>query len=290
MTSTLQSLSNDIATLGSRARASLVQVFGRPRFPSTGVSWSGDGTIVTSAHGLEKEEGIEIVTEQDDRDHASVVGIDHGTDIAVLATKLSIPSPDWTDTSRLRAGQLAVVAAPLRTGLASVDSVGEAWVAPSGGRLERYLELSAARFRGLSGSLVLDPAGEALGIATSGVARRRVVAVPTETLRRVVSKLLEHGTAKRGYLGVTTMPVRLPDSVETQRVGLLVLSVEADSPASAAGLYLGDVLLEIEGRRLTSAKELLAYLSEEASGRTASLRTLRAGEVRELSVRLGERS
>ena len=126
-----------------------------------------------------------------------------------------------------------MVVAPRRASLAAINVVGEEWTTRSGGRLDRYIEIDPKRFRGFSGSLLLDCNGKALGINTTGLARCKPLTVPTETLRRVVDNLIEHGEVRRGFLGITTSPVRLPDTVASQDVGLLILSVQPKSPAAA---------------------------------------------------------
>ena len=105
-----------------------------------------------------------------------------------------------------------------------------------------------------------------------------------------MEKLLKHGDVRRGFLGITTYPIRLPDTVKSQSTGLLVLSVQAGSPAEKAGLYLGDVLLGIDGKRVDSPAALLSLLSEERIGKTLEGRILRTGKEETVSLVVGARS
>jgi S1-C subfamily serine protease len=118
------------------------------------------------------------------------------------------------------------------------------------------------------------------------------MAVAAASLRRVVEALLARGRIRRGWLGIGTQPVALGEDLRGrlgQATALLVLSVQAESPAARAGLLLGDVLLRAGESRLTGPTELLPALDEDRVGHELALRVLRAGEERELAVVVGER-
>ncbi|HEY6104535.1 MAG TPA: PDZ domain-containing protein, partial [Anaeromyxobacteraceae bacterium] len=143
-----------------------------------------------------------------------------------------------------------------------------------------------------SGALVLDLAGRAVGMATAGLVRGTALVIPLPTLRRVVGQLLAHGQVRRGFLGVATVPVRLPASLEKsagQAAALLVTTVEEGSPAARGGVLLGDALLAFGGTPLLHPGDLLPLLEEERVGQAVALRLLRAGEVREVAVTVGAR-
>jgi len=117
--------------------------------------------------------------------------------------------------------------------------------------------------------------------------------VPAETLRRVVSALAEHGAVRRGYLGIATLPVRLPPPAATaagQHGALLVSAVEPDSPAAQAGLLLGDAVLTLDGEAVTDFGDLLPLLEADRIGKALAVKVLRAGEVREVQVTVGVRA
>jgi S1-C subfamily serine protease len=145
-------------------------------------------------------------------------------------------------------------------------------------------------FPGFSGSLLVSADGRALAFNTAGLRRRTPLAIPVETIRRVVEKLAKDGEVRRGFLGISTYPIRLPDAVKSQRSGLLVLSVQPGSPAETAGLYLGDVLLAVEGRSIDSPASLLAVLGEERIGKALEARVLRTGKEEKVSIVVGVRS
>jgi len=104
--------------------------------------------------------------------------------------------------------------------------------------------------------------------------------------------LLAHGRVRRGYLGVSTQPVRLPAVLAErlgQETGLLLITVESNSPAEQGGLLLGDTLIALDGTLLRHPDDLLAGLSTERIGTTVLVRLVRGGEIQERSIVIGER-
>jgi S1-C subfamily serine protease len=162
-----------------------------------------------------------------------------------------------------------------------------------GGRIDADIHTDLPIHHGYSGSALVDLRGRVLGINTAGIYRATAVVIPTSTVRRVMESLLAHGSVRRGYLGIVTQPVRLPPDV-AERIGqetaLLVTSVQSGSPAHQAGLVLGDAIVAFEGTPLRHPGELLPLLEEERIGKEATLRLLRAGEVREVRVTVGVRN
>jgi S1-C subfamily serine protease len=176
--------------------------------------------------------------------------------------------------------------------LGVVSQVGDAWHTPRGGRIERYVETDLGPEPGFSGGLGFGADGRALGMLSAGLLRGVPLVIEKTTLDRVVAALLAHGRVRRGYLGVGSHAVRLPDAVAGsagQRSGLLVSSVQPDSAAARAGLMLGDTLLMLAQARLTDAQALQAAL-EDVEGQTLPLTLLRAGQSLTVDVTPGVRS
>ena len=296
MTDIAKGLSEDLATLVERAGASVVRVESG-RGPGSGVVWGDDGVILAASHSIEGDEGIEVGLPDGRTLPATLVGRDPTTDVAVLrlaATGLAVPG--WADPAAVRVGQLVLALSrpgrSVRASLGIVSVRGEAWRTPAGGRLDHYLQTDLVRHPGFSGGLLLGVGGEALGMNTSGLLRGANLAVSGPTLRRVVAALLAHGRVQRGFLGIGTYPVRLPAALEKeagQPVALMLVSVEAASPAEKAGLRLGDALLSFAGQPLKHPSDLLALLDAERIGAEVPVRLLRAGEPRELSLTIGSR-
>jgi S1-C subfamily serine protease len=296
MNAELNVLSNALADAVEAAGASVVHVDGRRRRGSSGVVWS-DGVVVTADHTVERDEDLAVRLPDGSRVAATLAGRDPGSDLAVLRAETpSLAAPSWAEPGSVRVGHLALcVSRPgrgLRAELGVVAALGEGWRTPAGGRIDQWLATDIPIRWGFSGSLLLDAGGRALGINSAGLLRGESLTVPAPTVRRVVESLLAHGRVRRGYLGIAAQPVRLPGAVAEragQPTGLLVMAVEAGSPAEAAGLVLGDVLLALDGQPAGDFGELLAQLSEERVGSEATLKILRAGEVVERRVEIGAR-
>jgi S1-C subfamily serine protease len=138
----------------------------------------------------------------------------------------------------------------------------------------------------------VDASGQVLGLNTSALLRGVSVAVPLPTLRRTVEMLLAHGRVRRGYLGVGIQPVRLPAELAAeleQKTGLLLVQVKAGGPAETGGLLLGDTIVALDGQPVPHHDALLALLSGDRVGAEVPVRVVRAGQVQELSVVIGER-
>jgi S1-C subfamily serine protease len=173
-----------------------------------------------------------------------------------------------------------------------VSAVADGWRNPAGSRLGRYLEADVNLPPGFSGGAVVDAAGGLVGMATTGLVPGASMIVPAPTVRNVAQMLEAHGGIRRGYLGIGSYPVRLHGAAREQAqqdAGLLIFSVEPGGPAERGGIFLGDVLLAVEGTALNRMEDLLGALSEDRVGREAVLRVLRSGQVRDLTVTIGER-
>ncbi len=296
-TDVLRDLSSRTTALVAVASAHVVRVEGRHRGPASGVVWSADGVVVTASHALERDEEIGVALPSGQEAQAEVLGRDPTTDLAAIRVRAQdLPPASFGEAEGLAAGALVLaVSRPGRSPRASLGIVARAageWRAPTGGRVDRYLETTLDLHPGLSGALALGADGAALGIATAGLLRGTAMIVPASTLRRVVKSLLAHGGVRRGYLGVAMVPVRLPAALAEaagQAEALLVSAVEPESPAARAGLLLGDALLALGGARLAEPSDLLPALEEERIGQPLTVRLVRAGEVREVTVTLGAR-
>ncbi len=295
--SPLSQLSQALADAVAAAAPFAAQVDGGRRLSASGTVVGADGLIVAASHNVERDDDVTVGLDGGRRLPAKVVGRDESNDLVLLrveATGLAVPA--WADVGGVRAGELALVVGrpgrQPRAALAMISDVRDAWRSPAGGELARYIELDAARERGFSGSLVVGAAGQPLGIATSGLLRGRGMVIPGANLQRVVEVLLTHGRMPRGFLGLAATPVRLPDAQAEalgQAVALLVLSVQPESPASQAGLLLGDVLLAIDGKSLADVSQLHAQLGGDRIGKPVTLRVLRGGEPRDLQVTVAAR-
>jgi S1-C subfamily serine protease len=296
--SDLLSLSQSIASLVERLAPSVVRVEARRRHGATGIIWSDEGHILTTSHAVENEGQIQLTLPDGRAMPAELVGRDPSTDLALLkaqATGLTPLSPAPLEGVKVGHFVLAVghPGRTTRATLGIVSALGDEWRTHAGGRIHRYLETDADLPPGFSGGPLVDAQGRFLGLLTAAFSRTAAVAIPGETLTRVVNTLKEHGGVRRGYLGVGAYPVRLPQHLRERAgadTGLIFLSVDPDGPAHRAGLLLGDVLVNLGGRSLEGVDDLLGYLADEKVGTSVQAKVLRAGEVREVSLTIGKRS
>jgi S1-C subfamily serine protease len=172
--------------------------------------------------------------------------------------------------------------------------VGQGWQTPTGGAIDHFLQSDVTMYPGFSGGPMVDSAGRFLGINSSALVRGgTTITVPAATVNRVVETLLAHGHVRRGYLGVGAQPSRLPAAMASQlgqETGLLLVSVEPQSPAEQAKLFMGDTIISLDGHPVRHLDDLFATLGGDRVGTAVPVKFLRGGQVQELSVTIGERT
>lgn len=169
-----------------------------------------------------------------------------------------------------------------------------AWEGESWGMLlaDRLIQTDVTMYPGFSGGPLLGADGALHGMNTSGFGGGVSAAVPVDVLRKSVAALLSDGKITTGYLGIGVQTAQLPDSVAeslSQDAGLLVVSIEADSPAAAAGMLVGDILTALDGESIEHVDELQVILARLELGSEVGTRYTRGGEIREGSVVVGEK-
>lgn len=290
-------LSNALADAVDAVSQSVVRVDGGRRRQASGLVWSSDGLIVTSAHGLEREDGIELGLDSGETRQASLVGADLASDIALLrAEGGGWVTPERAPPESLRRGQLVLALSrpgrTVRSNLGVLSALADEWRGPGGGKVERYIQSDVSVEAGFSGGPLMDVAGRAIGMNTAGLVRGAALALSAATIERVVTALLTHGRIQHGYLGVSSAPARLPEALAAQAgqaAGLVVTGLQPGGPAESAGFVLGDVLLSLDGEALSGIADLQAAL-EDRAGREVPARVLRGGVEQRLSVTPSARS
>jgi S1-C subfamily serine protease len=297
MANVLQSLSDDMVAAVETAGQSIVRVEGRRRMSASGIVWSADGAIVTANHVVTRDDDLKIGLPNGDETTAMVAGRDPSTDLVVLRAQASgLSVPKWVESDALRVGQLVLaLGRPGRTVQATlgvVSAVGASWRTGAGGQIDRYLQTDVVMYPGFSGGPLVGASGAVLGLNTSALLQGVSVSIPTGTLKSVIATLLEHGHVRRGYLGVGAQPVRLPDPLAQQldqETGLLLVSVEADSPAAKSGLVMGDTIVTFDGEAVRHMDDLQALLSGDRVGKAFPVRIVHGGDLREVKVTVGAR-
>lgn len=289
-------LSNGMAEVVKKAGPSVVRVEARRRLPASGIIWSADGVIVTANHVVKSDEGIQVGL-PDGVAAAMLVGRDPSTDLAVLRVDAAgLPALAEANKQNLAVGNLVLaLGRPGRTVQATlgiISALGDSWRTGYGGVIDRYLQTDVIMYPGFSGGPLVDAGGQVVGMNTSALARGVSLTLPTMTVARVTDSLLSHGRIRRGYLGVSTQRVKLPESLWAelnQKRGLLVVDVERDSPAAASGLTLGDTIVTLAGEAVQTHDDLLALLTGDKIGTAVPVQIVRGGQVQTVEVTLGER-
>ena len=297
MSNVLTELSAALATAVSQADNSIVRVEGRRRLAATGIVWQADGLILTANHVVNRDEGLKIGLPNGERVSANVIGRDPSTDLALLKADASDLTP-LTEANKQELGVGNLVLALGRPGrtvqatLGIVSALGDGWRTRRGGQIDRYLQTDVVMYPGFSGGPLVDAAGQLIGLNSSALGRGVSLTLPTATLARVADALQAHGRVQRGFLGVSTQRVHLPDDLKAeleQKRGLLVVSVESGSPADKAGLTLGDTVIGFADQPVQSHDDLLVLLAGDVVGTAVSLKFVRGGKVHTTEVTVAAR-
>jgi serine protease Do len=281
-----------LADAVERIATSVVAIVLR-RSAASGVVWR-PGVVVTSASAVWRASRLALVLPDGEQVEGTLRGIDAATDIAAIGIDAAaVPVVERAADAAPRTGDFVAAVGREPSGLthASFGHVGAAageWRSWRGGRIERLVRLDGGLYPGLAGAAVADPAGRAIGIATPAFSRWHGIVLPVSTIDRVLDPLLAHGRVRQGYLGIAAQPVRALLAGAAVD-GLLVSSVGPDSPAAAAGLLVGDVIVAAAGQPVASIDGLRDQLAGAAPGTRMALKIARGGQAVDLSVEVAER-
>ena len=261
------------------------------------------GHIITNAHVVSGSDRVRIRLADGREFSASVTGHDESTDIAVVKIRPDgrerLPIVTFGTADSLRVGDwVLALGNPLGldfTVTAGIVSARGRQLSGRRGAVEAFIQTDAAINPGNSGGPLVDLHGRVVGVNTAIAGGPRFVgygfAVPIDLARRVVTDLLAHGYVRRPRLGVLVSDVTAVDA-EAYRLpnvrGAEVNTIEAGSPAAAAGVQVGDVIVALDGAPVDDATELTTTLARRQPGDQVRLTIMRGGSRREISVRLGE--
>ena len=323
----LHELSEAMANAVAGTAESVLRVEARRRLPASGIAWA-ENLLVTAHHVVEYEDEIVIGLGDGRQTSAVLLGRDPHNDLALLQVEGALSVPNWGRDADLRVGHLVLAlgrpAEKVRASLGVVSGLIEpadikrkweraeaqfrrhprkgrkpgwrggwkyarAWKALAGGGIQTDLTM----YPGFSGGPLLGSDGKVYGLNTSGFGPGVGMSLPLGVIRKSVAALLADGEVQRGYLGVGIQPARLPDAVADgleQDSGLLIVSIEADSPAAKAGLLVGDILTALKGDSVEQVDELQIILSGLEIGSEIELGFVRGGRLQQGSITVGARS
>ncbi len=254
----------------------------------SGFVFTPDGYILTNSHVVHDAKKIEVLFSDGRHSVAELIGEDPETDLAVIR----IDTPDLTaarlgDSSHLRVGQLAIAIGnpygfqyTVTAGV--VSALGRSLRGNSGRLMDNIIQTDAALNPGNSGGPLVNSSGEVIGVNTATIlpAQGLCFAIAINTAKFVAMKLIKEGRVRRSYIGVGGQNVELPRAATRQfsllvDSGVLVQSIEPNSPAQRAGLRENDVIVAMGNKPVGSIDDLLRHLTEEKIGAKTPLALLR---------------
>jgi S1-C subfamily serine protease len=287
----LQALSEATVEIVSKITPSVVTI-NNGVGSGSGIVWSQNGLIVTASHVVGKASTVKVNLGNGKNSEAIVIGRDPYTDIALLKIETRKLRPiELGDSRNIKPGQLVLALAnPFGRQVSVTQGIVTGFQdtvrTPSGIIIEDTIITDARLNPGYSGGPLVDVYGRMIGLNTAYVWNRGI-AVPINTIKRVVEALENDGKIKRAYLGIVSDTVRLPQEIATrvnQQGGVMIYQVEPNSPARKAGLAMGDVILKFNQQSIQSIDDLHRYLTEEVIGKPTRLQTLRGESPTEVTI------
>jgi serine protease Do len=272
----------------------------------SGVFISSEGYILTNNHVIEGASQYQVVYADGTQHDATLVGTDQYSDLAVLRVKDSIPAVATLGNSdALNPGETVIaIGSPLgdfknTVTVGVISATGRSIDTGYGYSIDGLIQTDAAINQGNSGGPLVDLAGEVIAInslivrnsGSGTVAEGLGFAIPINTARVVSEQLIQKGHVSRPYLGITYQPItprvaaiyRLP-----VQYGVYVTDVSSGSPASQAGLRVGDIITGIDSTNLDETHAYINTLFQYSAGDTVTLTINRNGNSIQVKVTLGE--
>jgi Do/DeqQ family serine protease len=264
----------------------------------SGVIFEKRGLILTNNHVVKDADEITVKFADKHEVKGKVVGTDAKTDLAVIRVdaKDDLPVATLGNSDALQVGEWAIAIGnpfgldhTLTVGVVSATGRSEVGIAA----YENFIQTDASINPGNSGGPLLNVRGEVIGINTAIVASGQGIgfAIPVNMARKVMEDLVKRGKVTRGWLGIGIQPLT-PELAKSFGVsadeGILVNQVMPKSPAEAAGLKVGDLILSLDGKPLKDARQMQRVVAEAEIGKTIEVVIVRDKTKRALKVQVGE--
>ena len=279
----------------------------------SGVILDKSGYVLTNNHVIMQDGGdrpvdrIRVLLHGDNNTkgyEAKVIGSDRWTDLAVIKISAgkSLSAAQFGDSDSMRVGDwVLAIGSPFQ-----LDSTVTAGIISAKGRsiengpegqFKRFIQTDAAINPGNSGGPLVNLAGQVIGINTAIATRRGTYdgvgfAIPSNTARKVYNAIISNGSVRRGAIGVSFLNQNNPTLLRSFGAdhGVVVNSVERDTPAARAGLKMGDVIFEVDGKPIHSGDELVALVSDSEVGKRLKVEFLRDKKRMSTEIEVGDRN
>lgn len=268
----------------------------------SGFLFTPDGFILTNSHVVHDATKINVLLPDGRQFNADPVGDDPHTDLAVIRIQgTGLVSAELGDSQNVRVGQLAIaIGNPygFQTTVTAgvISALGRSLRSQSGRLIDSVIQTDAALNPGNSGGPLVNSNGHVIGVNTAVIlpAQGICFAIAINTAKFVAGQLIKDGRIRRSFIGVAGQDVPLHRQIIryhhlAQESGILVVSMEQNSPAQKAGLREGDVILAYESQSVENIDQLHRILTVEEVGKRATLSVLRGTEKIELTISPQER-
>jgi serine protease Do len=266
----------------------------------SGLIVDASGIVLTNAHVVERATDIEVSTADGKKHKAKLIGVDRKTDLAVLKLQAGSPYPAAVlgDSDRVKVGDwVLAIGSPfglqktVTAGIISAKgrSIGQ-------GLYDDFLQTDAAINPGNSGGPLVNMSGEVVGINSAILSRTGGnvgigFSIPVNMAKQIYTELAAKGKITRGWLGVSIQPLT-PDLAKgfglKEPNGVLISDVVQDSPAAAAGVASGDIIIEFDRKKVDSPQELQKVVAATPPGRAVPLKVWRDKSEKTLEIKIGE--
>jgi len=268
----------------------------------SGFVFTPDGLILTNSHVVHDASHIEVTLADGRRVPAHTIGDDPATDLAVVRIDLigndapALQAVQLGDSQQLRPGQMAIAIgnpygfqSTVTAGV--ISALGRSLRSYSGRLIEDVIQTDAALNPGNSGGPLVDSQGQVIGVNTATIlpAQGICFAIGINTAKFVAGRLLRDGRIRRSYIGISAQTVPIHRRVVRfynlpKETGVVVVGVEPHSPAAAAGVHEGDVIVALDDKPVAGVDDLHRLLTDAQVGVRCALSVIRHTERRALSV------
>lgn len=254
---------------------------------------SAEGHVVTNDHVLGQAQEVVVVTTDERRLRAKVIGRDPATDLAVLKVDgRDFPFVSFSRAANPRVGEAVIaIGNPFGLGTTATSGIVSAYGRNIGSAYVDFVQLDAAINQGNSGGPTFNAQGEVLGVnsaifSPTGANVGIGFAIPAALAQKVTEQLIRTGRVERGFIGAGVGDVNpaQAEALGASKGGAVVASLVAGGPAADAGLRPGDVIVQVDGEAVTEAADVIRRVSSSAPGARLQLRVLRQGRTLDITV------